>query len=175
VDELLPRDVVAKAIKNEMLKEGTDYVYLSLENLDSEKIKTRFPNIYQHCLEEGYDITKEYIPVIPAQHYFMGGIEVDLTGKTSMKNLFAIGETSCNGVHGRNRLGSNSLLESVVFSKRCAKYIAENIQSIIPDIIPVDVKSYDYENLKQYYKQLILNEIKRRDAKFYEQWFSNEN
>ena len=175
VDELLPRDVVAKAIKDEMLKDGTEYVNLSLENLDSEKIKTRFPNIYKRCLEEGYDITHEYIPVIPAQHYFMGGIKVDLMGKTSMDNLFAIGETSCNGVHGHNRLGSNSLLESVVFSKRSAEYITKNITSIICDIIPIDIKLYDYENLQHQYKQLILNEIKRRDAKFYEQWFRNEN
>jgi L-aspartate oxidase len=96
-------------------------------------------------------------------------------GRTSMENLFAIGETSCNGVHGKNRLGSNSLLESVVFSKRCAEYISKNIHSIICDIVPVDVESYNYEKLQQYYKQLILDEIKRRDAKFYEQWFSNEN
>ena len=79
-----------------------------------------FPNIYEHCLEEGYDVTKEWIPVVPAQHYFMGGIWVDKDSHTSMKHLYAVGETSCNGVHGANRLASNSLLESLVFAKRAA-------------------------------------------------------
>jgi len=87
VDELLPRDVVAKAIKREMQKYNAEFVYLSLENLDEQTIKTRFPNIYKTCLEEGIDITKEYIPVTPAQHYFMGGIKVDLWGRTSMDGL----------------------------------------------------------------------------------------
>ncbi|MBE5731385.1 MAG: L-aspartate oxidase, partial [Clostridiales bacterium] len=106
VNELLPRDVVAKAIYAEMEKEGTEYVRLSLAAIPEEKIKTRFPNIYQHCLEEGYDVTKEPIPVVPSQHYFMGGIEVDGNSKTSMARLYAVGETACNGVHGKNRLAS---------------------------------------------------------------------
>jgi len=175
VDELLPRDVVAAAIKNEMLKEGTDHVYLSMEKIDEETIKTRFPNIYQNCLAAGYDITKEYIPVTPAQHYFMGGIKVDLSGRTSMENLFAVGETSCTGVHGLNRLGSNSLLESLVFAKRAAEFIGKNISSVDLETIPVDVESYNYEELQKHYKQLILDEIKRKDAKFYEQWLNDEN
>ena len=124
VDELLPRDVVTKAIYEQMEKDGTEFVWLSMENIPEEHILTHFPNIYRHCLEEGYDITKEYIPVVPAQHYFMGGIWVDADSKTSMDRLFAVGETSCNGVHGANRLASNSLLESLVFAKRAAKKIA---------------------------------------------------
>ncbi len=82
-----------------------------------------FPNIYRHCLDEGYDVTKEPIPVVPAQHYFMGGVWVDSDSKTSMDNLYAVGETSCNGVHGKNRLASNSLLESLVFAVRAAQKI----------------------------------------------------
>lgn len=120
VNELLPRDVVTKAIREEMKKEGTDYVWLSMEHIPKETILKHFPNIYQHCLEEGYDVTKECIPVVPAQHYFMGGIWVDSDSKTSMEHLYAVGETSCNGVHGANRLASNSLLESLVFAKRAA-------------------------------------------------------
>ena len=123
VDELLPRDVVTKAIQEQMKKDGTDHVWLSLEKIPKEIILSHFPNIYQHCLEEGYDATKEWIPVVPAQHYFMGGIWVDSDSHTSMTNLYAVGETSCNGVHGKNRLASNSLLESLVFAKRAAHKI----------------------------------------------------
>lgn len=120
VDELLPRDVVTKALKEQMKKDGTDYVWLSMEHIPKETILSHFPNIYRHCLEKGYDVTKECIPVVPAQHYFMGGIWVDSDSKTSMEHLYAVGETSCNGVHGANRLASNSLLESLVFAKRAA-------------------------------------------------------
>ena len=123
VNELLPRDVVTKAIREQMEKDGTDHVWLSMERIDKDTILNHFPNIYHHCLEEGYDVTKECIPVVPAQHYFMGGVWVDSDSKTSMDHLFAVGETSCNGVHGANRLASNSLLESLVFAKRAAKKI----------------------------------------------------
>ncbi len=123
VDELLPRDVVTKAIHKQMEEDETEHVWLSMEHIDNEDILGHFPNIYQKCLEEGYDATKEWIPVVPAQHYFMGGIWVDSDSKTSMENLFAVGETSCNGVHGKNRLASNSLLEALVFAKRAATKI----------------------------------------------------
>ena len=129
VNELLPRDVVTNAIREEMKKEGTDHVWLSMENIDKDTILNHFPNIYQRCLEEGYDVTKECIPVVPAQHYFMGGIWVDSDSKTSMDRLYAVGETSCNGVHGANRLASNSLLESLVFAKRAAKAISTEKKS----------------------------------------------
>ena len=118
VNELLPRDVVAQAIREQMKKDGTDFVWLSMEHIPEETILNHFPNIYRHCLEEGYDVTKDCIPVVPAQHYFMGGIWVDSDSRTSMPHLYAVGETSCNGVHGANRLASNSLLESLVFAKR---------------------------------------------------------
>lgn len=122
-DELQPRDVVTAAIREQMKKDGTDHVWLSMERIDKDTILNHFPNIYEHCLEEGYDVTKEWIPVVPAQHYFMGGIWVDRDSQTSMEHLFAAGETSCNGVHGANRLASNSLLESLVFAKRAAQKI----------------------------------------------------
>lgn len=128
IDELLPRDVVTKAIQEQMKKDGTDHVWLSLEKIPKEIILSHFPNIYQHCLEEGYDATKEWIPVVPAQHYFMGGIWVDSDSHTSMPNLYAVGETSCNSVHGKNRLASNSLLESLVFAKRAARKIMSEKQ-----------------------------------------------
>ena len=125
VNELLPRDVVTKAIKAQMEKDGTNHVWLSMEHIDKETILNHFPNIYQRCLEEGYDVLKEWIPVVPAQHYFMGGIWVDSDSRTSMEHLYAVGETSCNGVHGANRLASNSLLESLVFAKRAATKITK--------------------------------------------------
>ena len=131
VDELKPRDVVTKAIREEMEKEGADYVWLSMEHISKETILEHFPHIYRHCLEEGYDVTREWIPVVPAQHYFMGGIWVDSVSHTSMPGLYAAGETSCNGVHGANRLASNSLLESLVFSERAAKDIAKKLEKRI--------------------------------------------
>ena len=123
VDELLPRDKVTAAIRKEMEKEGTSFVWLSMERIPKETILSHFPHIYERCLEEGYDATKECIPVVPAQHYFMGGIWVDQNSQTSMERLYAIGETSCNGVHGANRLASNSLLESIVFARQAANAI----------------------------------------------------
>lgn len=129
VDELLPRDVVTAAIREQMEKDGTDHVWLSMEKIPKEAILSHFPNICQQCKEEGYDPLTEWIPVVPAQHYFMGGIWVDKNSKTSMENLYAVGETSCNGVHGRNRLASNSLLESIVFAKRAAQSIMRELES----------------------------------------------
>lgn len=126
VDELLPRDKVTEAIHREMEKENKPYMWLSFAPISKETIMHHFPNIYETCLKEGFDITKEPIPVVPAQHYFMGGVHVDCNSETTMENLYAVGETSCNGVHGKNRLASNSLLESLVFAKRAARHIAEN-------------------------------------------------
>lgn len=124
VDELLPRDIVTAAIEKQMEEDKKPYVWLSMEHIAKEDILSHFPNIYQRCLEEGYDVTKECIPVVPGQHYFMGGVQSDLEGRTSMERLYAVGETSCNGVHGANRLASNSLLESLVFARRAALDIA---------------------------------------------------
>lgn len=159
-NELQPRDVVSKAIFAEMKKEGTEHVWLSLAPIPEDEIKSHFPNIYQHCLEEGYDVTKEPIPVVPSQHYFMGGIDVDGFSKTSMDRLYAIGETACNGVHGRNRLASNSLLESLVFAKRAASHINLSYDTV-KDMPEITVDESKYENYQEEYKKLILESIEK--------------
>ena len=163
VDELLPRDVVTAAIHKQMAEDDMPYVRLSLERIPEEEIRSHFPNICQRCLEEGYDVTKEPVPVVPAQHYFMGGIKVNLSSMTSMERLYAVGETSCNGVHGANRLASNSLLESMVFADRSAKEITEKKLPEPKDIAGMtDLSAYgDPEKLKADYKQLVLNEIEK--------------
>ena len=122
-DELQPRDVVTKNILAQMKKDGTDHVWLYMRPIPREEVINHFPTIVQRCLDEGYDVFRECIPVVPAQHYFMGSIRSDLQGRTTMDRLYAVGETCCNGVHGANRLASNSLLESLIFAKRAAKDI----------------------------------------------------
>lgn len=124
--ELAPRDVVSRAIYLEMEKTGTDHVYLDLSALTPEQIRSRFPNIYETCYEYGLDITKEPIPVSPAAHYMMGGIVTDLWGRTGLPFLFSCGEVANTGVHGANRLASNSLLEGIVFGHRIYEYLKEH-------------------------------------------------
>lgn len=131
VDELQPRDVVAQAILKQMEKDGTDHVWEDLRTIPKKELEEHFPNILAHCREAGYDPFTECIPVVPAQHYFMGGIKVNYHSKTSMDFLYAVGETACNGVHGQNRLASNSLLESLVFAKRAAKDLAAKYESVV--------------------------------------------
>jgi L-aspartate oxidase len=116
--ELAPRDIVARSIVYEMKKTHSDRVFLDVTHLPPRLIATRFPQIYRFCLDHGLDITKGLIPVAPAGHYLMGGVKVNRWGEANIPGLFAVGETACTGVHGANRLASNSLLESVVFSKR---------------------------------------------------------
>lgn len=123
-NELQPRDVLSQAIFRQLEKDGTEFVWEDMRPLGEQTILSHFPNIYQRCLEEGFNVLTQPIPVTPAQHYFMGGIRVNLASQTSMIGLYAVGETSCNGVHGRNRLASNSLLESLVFAQRAAEDIA---------------------------------------------------
>lgn len=159
VNELLPRDVVANAIFEQMKKEGSEHVWLSLSAIPEDVIKNHFEHIYEHCLQEGYDITKESIPVVPSQHYFMGGIDVDSYSKTSMERLYAIGETACNGVHGKNRLASNSLLESLVFAKRAAGQISENYTRA--DFYEPKTDYKQYENYEVEYKTSVLNAIEK--------------
>jgi len=128
--ELAPRDIVARAIFKEMEKTDHFCVYLDITHREPSYIKERFPMIYRRCLDFGYDITKELIPVAPVEHYFMGGIETDLEGKTNIYSLYACGECACTGVHGANRLASNSLLEALVFSDRVTKVINSSIYKI---------------------------------------------
>ena len=136
-DELQPRDMVTKAILEQMEKEGSEHVWLSFANVMPEIIRTHFKHIYEYCLSKGYDIMEEPIPVVPAQHYFMGGIHVDTNSETTMPRLYAVGETACTGVHGRNRLASNSLLECLVFARRAAEKItADHVREQRPRIDP---------------------------------------
>ena len=128
--EIAPRDIVSRAIFSEMKKTNSEYVYLDITHKDSDYLKKRFPTIYRSCLEHGVDITKDYIPVSPVQHYFMGGIRTDLMGRTNIKGLHACGEAANTGVHGANRLASNSLLEGLVFGRRSAEYINAGIKDI---------------------------------------------
>lgn len=130
VNELLPRDLLSIEIHKQMEKDHTDFVWLSMMDIQDVDITERFPNIYKKCLEEGYDAKKQWIPVVPAQHYFMGGVYVDLNSHTSMRHLYASGETCCNGVHGANRLASNSLLESLVFAKNAALQMTQEDQTL---------------------------------------------
>ncbi len=176
VNELLPRDLLAQEIGKQMKRDNRPYVELSVTHLDPGFVKKRFPNIYKQCLEEGYDMTKEPIPVTPGQHYFMGGIQVDLDSRTSMDGLYAIGETSCNGVHGRNRLASNSLLESLVFAERAAHHLAEHIpadQPIAGEALAFDAA--EYADIDQRNRRAVLDEIKRKDEAFYEQWLNYDS
>lgn len=128
-DELLPRDVLTEKIYAQMEKDGTEHVWEDLRTIPRDELERHFPNIIEHCKEMGYDVFTECIPVVPAQHYFMGGIKVNYESGTSMKNLYAVGETACNGVHGKNRLASNSLLESLVFAKRAALDMTADMDS----------------------------------------------
>jgi len=113
-----------------MIKENSPYVYLDITHKDADFIKNRFPSIYQVCLSKGIDMTKDYIPVCPAQHYLMGGVRTDYFGRTSIERLYACGETACTKVHGANRLASNSLLEGLVFGKRAAEDINQTINKL---------------------------------------------
>ena len=170
VNELRPRDVVTKAIHEEMEKEGVDHEFISFENVPEEIIKGHFPHIYEKCLEEGYDILKEPAPIVPAQHYFMGGVKVNHHSRTSMECLYAVGETACNGVHGRNRLASNSLLESLVFAKRAAGQMA-GLGFVNDEIAAkkaadsIDLADYsDEKAVEREYRKLAMEAIEGRTS-----------
>lgn len=171
-DELQPRDVVTAAIRKQMKLDGTEFVWEDLRTIPKDVVENHFPNIVEHCKQRGFDVYTEPIPVVPAQHYFMGGIKVDHNSATTMNNLYAVGETACNGVHGVNRLASNSLLESLVFAKRAAHKINadavglnavpepnwEERQAIVNKLFKLD----DYADLSQIendYRQMVLDEI----------------
>ncbi|WP_302047844.1 L-aspartate oxidase [Megamonas funiformis] len=167
-NEVLPRDLMTAEIKKQMAKDNMPYVWLDMTVLGKDMILNHFPHIYEKCLEEGFDVTRQWIPIVPAQHYYMGGIHVDKYSKTTMNNLYAVGETSCNGVHGANRLASNSLLEGLVFAKRAINKIHddENAQHKKYDIDFAQLANNVQQNidrektiLAQEYKQAIFNEM----------------
>ena len=168
-NEVLPRDLLTAEIRKQMEKDQTPYVWLDMTVLGEEVIKGHFPHIYERCLEEGYDVTKDWIPVVPAQHYFMGGIHVDKHSKTSMEHLYAVGETSCNGVHGANRLASNSLLESLVFGARAARHLTETWEENdasreetagLAEAAEAKIQK-EKDRLPQIYREEVLDEIER--------------
>ncbi len=168
-DELQPRDVVTAAIYEQMKKDGTDFVWLDMRPIPREELKAHFPSIVEKCAKEGYDVFTECIPVVPAQHYFMGGIRSDLDGKTTMDRLYAVGETCCNGVHGANRLASNSLLESLLFAKRAALDISSKYTCAPEDAAKaaaeeIDFKEYsDPEKLLENYRNMVKDAIKEAE------------
>ena len=155
---LAPRDVTARAIYREMTKRGEDFVYLDVTHKDPESVKSHFPNIYEKCLSIGIDITRQWIPVTPAAHYCCGGVKVDTNGETSIKRLYALGETSCTGLHGANRLASNSLIEALVYADQAARHASEQLehtdfQEGIPD--------WDFEGTQHTEEMLMLIQSKR--------------
>ncbi len=165
--ELASRDIVSRAIDSEMKKSGEDCVYLDCNHLDIDELKKHFPNIYETCLLKNIDLEKDWIPVVPAAHYLCGGVMVDMDGKTSLKNLFACGECSHTGLHGANRLASNSLLEALVYADRIYKYLSKNL----PSRTTISIKEWDdngtvmlsgSEILQQ--KTLELQQLMRRYA-----------
>ena len=165
INELLPRDVVSEAVYEQIREYAIPYVNLDIRFLGKDYIVNRFSTIYEECLKRGTDITKECIKVSPAQHFFMGGIKVDLNSKTSMENLYAVGEASCTGVHGANRLASNSLLEGLVFSRRAAVFINNTVDNLEIITSVVDEINKPLQEIEEENKELIIKFIKEKGGK----------
>jgi L-aspartate oxidase len=151
--DLAPRDIVSQAIYREMYDTWTDHVYLDTRHLDPQYLKHRFPTIYQHCLENGIVLGVDLIPVSPCEHFICGGVKTDLSGETTIKNLYAVGEVSCTGVHGANRLASNSLLECIVFGASAVRRIHQELPSISHQIqqplAELPNYHYNYKSLRK--------------------------
>lgn len=152
---LAPRDVVARAMDNEMKIRGEDYVYLDVTHLDPRAVIDHFPNIYQKCLSEDIDITKDPIPVAPAAHYCCGGVKVDLDGRTSIEHLYALGETSSTGLHGANRLASNSLIEAAVYARKAAEHSMPLVGGIE---LRRDIPAWDYEGTSNPEEMILITQ-----------------
>lgn len=164
-DELQPRDVVKDAVLAQMKKDGADFVWLDMRPVPKEELASHFPQIVSKCAEEGYDVFTRPVPVVPAIHYFMGGVHIDLNGATTLPRLYAAGETACNGVHGKNRLASNSLLESLLFAKRAARNITENYSPIARNSYAPHVRRYtDYKRVMNGLKNDFLKAVETAQA-----------
>lgn len=162
LNELAPRDIVARAVIKELQRSGEDHVFVDITHKSEEFLKHRFPTIYQECLRRGINIAKDWIPVCPVQHYLMGGIETDLHGRTSIKGLYAAGEAAYTGVHGANRLASNSMLECLVFGRRVAMDICatlkaqtQNSKTMLPNMPVRPHSDLDYAEMRVRIKELM--------------------
>ena len=154
---LAPRDITARAIYSEMTKRGEDFVYLDVTHKDPDAVRSHFPNIYEKCLSIGIDITREWIPVTPAAHYSCGGVKVDANGETSVHRLYALGETSCTGLHGANRLASNSLIEAVVYADQAARHASAQLPKVV---IQEGIPDWDFEGTQHTEEMLLIIQSK---------------
>jgi L-aspartate oxidase len=161
--ELAPRDIVARAIDHEIKRLGLDYVHLDISHLDADFVRGHFPNIYDKLMGLGIDITKDPIPVVPAQHYTCGGVVVDLDGRTDAPGLYAAGEVTQSGLHGANRLASNSLLECLVFGAACAQHISANWDSLPP---PPDIRPWDESRVTDSDEEVVIQQCWREIRHF---------
>ena len=155
---LAPRDITARAIYSEMTKRGEDFVYLDVTHKDPDAVRSHFPNIYEKCLSIGIDITREWIPVTPAAPYSCGGVKVDANGETSVHRLYALGETSCTGLHGANRLASNSLIEAVVYADQAARHASAQLPKVV---IQEGIPDWDFEGTQHTEEMLLIIQSKR--------------
>jgi L-aspartate oxidase len=155
--EMAPRDEVTRAIYEEMTNTNSSYVFLDLASYAKIDIKKRFPNIYQTCLKYGIDITRDPIPVVPAAHYCCGGVLVDTWGRSSLKGLYAVGETACTGLHGANRLASTSLLEGLIWGRRAAQHITAHFNPTLT-YKPADIHQWYYPKREEEIDPALINQ-----------------
>ena len=155
---LAPRDITARAIYSEMTKRGEDFVYLDVTHKDPDAVRSHFPNIYEKCLSLTKVCTREWIPVTPAAHYSCGGVKVDANGETSVHRLYALGETSCTGLHGANRLASNSLIEAVVYADQAARHASAQLPKVV---IQEGIPDWDFEGTQHTEEMLLIIQSKR--------------